>query len=392
MSVLSKRLEAPRRERVVKNPLPWYTPRFWHGMRLSSWLGHLAENRFDVSLAKLPTALSITGISCINSALAGIDSLVYSRRVSKVQLKEPPLFILGHWRSGTTFLHELLIRDPEHTFPSTYQCFAPHHFVFSESWVTPLTKGLLPSRRPMDNMAAGWQRPQEDEFALGNLGLPTPYLSMTFPQRGPAHPEYLDLTDISDQQREQWQAALADFFRRIAYRDNRRIVVKSPAHTARVRTLAEMFPEARFVHIVRDPYKVFVSTVSLWKSLHEVQRMQGMGDLVWLEEYVLDSHRRMYEALEADRELLAENQICDVHYEQLVENPTQELRRIYEHLDLGDFTRVESAVADHLSEVKNYRRNRYELDEERRQQVRTRWAGYFERYGYETHPEPADNS
>ena len=36
-------------------------------------------------------------------------------------------------------------------------------------------------------------------------------------------------------------------------RSPKRIVLKSPAHTARVRVLLELFPKARFVHIIRDP-------------------------------------------------------------------------------------------------------------------------------------------
>ncbi len=383
MSVLSERLAAPRRQRLVKNPIPWYTPRFWHGMRLSTWLKVLARNRFALSPMKLHTVSSITFFSVMNSMLAAVDRLVYSRRIAQVNLAQPPLFILGHWRSGTTFLHELLICDPEHTYPTTYQCFVPHHFVLSESWVAPMSAKLLPNRRPMDNMAAGWHRPQEDEFALGNLGVPTPYLSMMFPNRGPTYPEYLDLHDLSDEERRDWQAQLVNFFRRLTFRDPRRIVVKSPPHTARIRTLLAMFPDAKFVHLVRDPYNLYVSTVNLWKSLNEVQRMQTAGDQQWVEEYVLSTHERMYSAFEQDRSLLRDNQLVELRYEDLVDNPLQRLRTVYTQLELGDFSRIEPAAEEHLANVKNYRRNHFELSEEKRRTVRERWAKYFERYGYE---------
>lgn len=382
MSMLSERTSAPRRERIVKNPFPWYTPRFWHGMRLGTWLRQLVRGHCAVSLGKLPSALSITAVGALNSGLAAVDHLIYRRTVARVELKRPPLFILGHWRSGTTFLHELLIRDPEHTFPSTYQCFAPHHFVFTDAWITPWTRRLLPTRRPMDNMVAGWHRPQEDEFALGNLGLPTPYLSMMFPKQGPVYPEYLDLRGLKDDQVRQWQEGLHWFFQRIAYRDNRRLVVKSPPHTARVRVLLDMYPDAQFIHLVRDPFVLFSSTVNLWKSLNEVQRLQGLGDLDWLEEDVLSNLERMYAVFETDRQLLGEGQLYELRYEDLVDDPAGQLRRIYADLDLGDFARVEPAITDHLAEVKNYRTNRFVLDEAKRDLVRRRWAAYFDRYGY----------
>jgi len=379
MSVLSERLAAPRRQRVVKNPFPWYSPRFWHGMRFSTWLSSLARNGFVISPSKLPTALSITAFSAVNSAAALIDQLVYGGRVARIELVEPPIFILGHWRAGTTFLHELLIRDPAHTYATTYQCFAPHHFVLTDSWVTPWTTKLLPSRRPMDNMAAGWQRPQEDEFALGNLGIPTPYHSMMFPQHGPVHGDYLNLHDLPPAKRETWKRELLHFFRRITFRDPRRIVVKSPPHTARVRTLLEMFPDAKFVHIVRDPYDLFLSTVNLWKSLNEVQRMQSVGVQDWVEEYVLSSHETMYAAYEQDRALLGEDQLYELRYEDLVADPLENLRGIYAQLDLGDFSQVEAPMELHLTDVKNYRRNHYELPDEKREVIRQRWGGYFER-------------
>jgi len=382
MSVLSERLAAPRRQRTVKNPIPWYTPRFWHGMKFSTWIATLASRGFPVSFSRLHTGASITLCSGLNSAAAAVDSLVYGRRVARTELTAPPLFILGHWRAGTTFLHELLIRDPAHTYATTYQCFVPHHFVLTDRWLTPWTGRLLPSRRPMDNMAAGWQRPQEDEFALAILGVPSPYLSMMFPDRGAVYPEYLDLHDLSSAQLQRWKGQVMKFFRRVTYRDPRRIVVKSPPHTARVRTLLELFPDAKFVHLVRDPYELFVSTVNLWKSLNEVQRMQGLGDQLWVEEYVLSSLERMYDAYQADRELLADDQIYELRYEELVENPLERLRQIYGQLGLGDFSSVESRIQEYLADVKNYRPNHYELSEEQRRVVRQRWRSYFESYGY----------
>ena len=187
MSVVSSQLpQPPQAEHVVKHPLAWYMPRFWHGMRLSTWLRELARNRFAISPSRVADDVLDHVLHGAQLAAGGRASgSVYGRRIDAVKLAEPPVFILGHWRAGTTFLHELLIRDPAHTYATTYQCFAPHHFVLSEHLVTPWTGLFVPERRPMDNMAAGWDRPMEDEFALENLGVPTPYLSMMFPNRGP---------------------------------------------------------------------------------------------------------------------------------------------------------------------------------------------------------------
>jgi len=123
--------------------------------------------------------------------------------------------------------------------------------------------------------------------------------------------------------------------------------------------------------------------VEVAKSLNEVQRMQSVGKQEWVEEYVLSSHETMYTAYEQDRALLGKDQLYELRYEDLVSDPLGKLRGIYGQLDLGDFSRVEAPVKKHLSDVKNYRRNHYELPDEKREVIRQRWGGYFDRYGYD---------
>src|SRR5690606_8688957 len=129
------------------------------------------------------------------------------------------------------------------------------------------------------------------------------------------------------------------FAKSIAYRRNRRIVLKSPPHTARVRTLLEVFPDAKFVHIVRNPLTLYPSTVRLWKSLCDVQTLQWQrAEYDWLEEHVLDNLVRMYEAFERDRELIPPGRLVELRYEDLVSNPREQLRNVYDGLALGDFS------------------------------------------------------
>jgi hypothetical protein len=352
-------------------------------MRAGTWLPLLAKNKFAVSPARWPQAASITVASVLNSFATAFDRLMFGHRVRSVELKEPPLFVLGHWRSGTTLLHELLILDPRHTYPTTYECFAPNHFLWTEWFVAPLTRWLLPPTRPMDNVVTGWDRPQEDEFALANLGVPSPYLVWAFPNHGPVADEYLDLATLSPQDRAEWKRRWQNFVQRVALVRNRRIVLKSPTHTARVRTILEVFPDARFVHIVRDPIVLFASTLRLWNSLSEVQGLQTpSAGSNWIEGQVLDTFVRMYERFERDRELVPPGQLVDIRYEELIADPLRQMRKIYDQLALGDFGRVEPAVAGYAEKMRDYRTNEYTIAPDVAERVRRRWAPYFQRYGY----------
>jgi hypothetical protein len=371
---------SPRQAATI-NAYSLITPRFWHGMRLATWRRLLAENRFAVSPWRWPMAAAITSVTCGNSLAAALQSLTHGRRAARTELEHPPLFILGHWRSGTTLLHELLVLDDRHTFPTTYQCFAPHHFLLTEWFVSRWMKFLLPKKRPMDDMQAGWDRPQEDEFALGNLGVPSHYWTMAFPNHPPQNLEYLDLQAISPTELARWKAALVWFLRRVALKDPRRIVLKSPTHTARLAILSELFPEAQFIHIVRDPRSLFPSTVRLWQSLNEVQGLQ-IPHHQGVEEYVLACFERMYGAFFAQRDSLPPSRLVEIRYEDLVADPLGQLQRAYDSLQLGRFDRVRPKLEEYFAARSDYRRNRNEIAPQVEALLRQRWARYFEEYGY----------
>jgi len=362
---------------------PRWALRFWHGMDFFSWMGLLVRNRFAVAPIRWSMVATVTAASLMNTFAGVFEWFLYSSRVKQVKLKEPPLFVLGHWRSGTTLLHELLMLDNRHQCPSTYQCLAPHHFLWTSWFVPRITSIFLPKKRPMDDMAAGWDRPQEDEFALVNLGVPSPYLVWAFPNHGPVNDEYLDLRTLSAEDRERWKRKWHEFVKRVALANNRRIVLKSPTHTARVKTILEVFPDARFIHIVRDPLVLFPSTVRLWKSLSEVQGFQIPRDEAgWMEKSVLDNFVRMYECFEQDRELIPPGRLVDIRYEDLVADPVGELRQIYQQLGLGDFAHVEPELQRFTKQERDYKTNKYQLPPEVADRVRRRWAPYFQRYGY----------
>jgi omega-hydroxy-beta-dihydromenaquinone-9 sulfotransferase len=359
----------------------FWIPRFWDGMGMQGWFSLLAKNRFAFSPSCLAMAGIISSLSVVNSTLWLVETAIFGRRIKRTKIEQDPIFVIGHWRSGTTLLHELLIRDKRYTYPDTYACFAPTHFLASGWFIRPSLKMLMPSRRPIDNMAAGWDRPQEDEFALCNMGLPSPYLTITFPKHAPQCQEYLNMEGVPAADLERWRQGFMWFIKSLTLRNPKRIVLKSPAHTCRVRTLLEMFPKAKFVHIVRDPFVIFPSTVNLWKRLYQDEGLQ-MATNEHLDEHVMKTFERMYETFERDRSLLGPGQFCELRYEDLVADPLEQMRLIYERLELGEFEAARPAIEDYFAAQKDYKTNRYQITPERRAEIAARWSDYIQRYGY----------
>jgi hypothetical protein len=356
-------------------------PRIWEGCDFLAWMRLLFRNRFAVGLPYVYIAVVITFVSACHTVLRLIQDALFAAQVRQTPIPQSPLFILGHWRTGTTLLHELLILDERHSFPTTYECLEPNHFLLTERLLSRLFWFLMPSRRPMDNMAAGWDRPQEDEFALCMMGQPSPYLTIAFPNHPPQDQEALDLEGLSPLKRAAWKRAFLLLLRRITFRNPKRLVLKSPTHTCRIRTLLELFPDARFVHIVRDPYVVFASTVNLWKSLHQTHGLQT-PTFAGLEEQVFTTFTRMYQKLEEGRKLVEPSCFYELRYEDLVSDPIGEMWKLYDHLGLGGFEAVRPQLEEYLAKNRDYRTNKYQLAPELRAEITRRWGDVIRQYGY----------
>jgi hypothetical protein len=358
-----------------------WAPRLWQGCDFFAWLRLLLRNRFAVHPAYWYIAFVVTLVSLLHSLLRLVQTAWFGDRPSRTRPRQAPVFIIGHWRTGTTYLHELLILDPRHAYPTTYECLAPNHFLLTECFLPRLLWFLMPARRPMDNMAAGWGRPQEDEFALCLLGQPSPYLTIAFPNRPPQGLETLDLERMAARDREAWKRAFLGFLGQLTFKDPRRLILKSPPHSCRIKVLLELFPDARFVHIVRDPYVVFPSTVNLWKSLyraHGLQRPTFDG----LEEYVYRTFTHLYRKVEEGRKLVAPRRFYELRYEDLVRDPVGQMKSLYRHLELGDFENLRPHLERYLASVKGYETNRYQLSPELREKIGSRWGEVIRKYGY----------
>ena len=359
----------------------------WIGIDFCAWLRLLVRNRFGVSLAKVPLAMLITLVAMLNTCLRWFEQFWYGSAVRKMEIRDDPLFVIGHWRTGTTMLHELLSLDSRNRCPSTYESLSPNHFLLTERLAHRFAQSILPRTRPFDNMRMSFDRPQEDEAALCLRGQPSPFLTVAFPGRPMQDPQYVTLEGLSPRQLAAWKTRLLWFLRLLLFKRSGRLVLKSPQHTCRLPVLNEMFPKAKFIYLVRDPFTLYPSTVHFWKTMYETYGLQPF-DVNAVGEHVLSNFQQMHERLEATRGQVDDDRFYELRYEDLIDDPVGQMELIYDVLDLGDFQSVRPAVEKYAERSRRYRTNRYELDAGSRAAVARRWAAYIRKYGYEKHPLP----
>jgi hypothetical protein len=233
-------------------------------------------------------------------------------------------------------------------------------------------------------MATGFNRPQEDEFSLCALGAPTPYERMAFPNHPPVYQEFLNMKGCRAEDLSAFEKALSWFVKAVSFKSGgKQLVLKSPPHTGRIQMLRRLFPDAKFIHICRDPLEVYSSSMRLWRSLDRAQgfQMPKYSD-DWLQEFVFDCGRRMYEGYLEQSSELPQGDLLEVSYEELVQNPLETLRTIYDKLALGDFSETQGAFESFIRSQKSYQTNRHRLESQTAQRVYNEWKFYFDRFGY----------
>jgi hypothetical protein len=241
---------------------------------------------------------------------------------------------------------------------------------------------LMMRERPMDNMTQGAASPAEDEFALCVATGLSPYMSWVFPRSAVGYDQYLTFRTASEQERTRWKAALLHFLKKVTLVTGRPLLLKSPPHTARIRLLLDLFPQARFVHIHRHPYTVFGSTRHLWRTgppVYQLQRPDG-GDS---DARIIATYRTLYDAFFEDRDLIPRGRFYQVAFEALEREPIRQVEALYQALGLPGFEAFRPSLQEYVRSLTGYRKNEYdELPEPLRRRLSREWRRSFEEWGY----------
>ncbi|MEO6002223.1 MAG: sulfotransferase [Opitutus sp.] len=354
------------------------------GITVGAWWRLLRENRFAISPMYWHRAAFISLSSVLNSWHAWREKRRFGAAVLKSKVHPQPIFVLGHWRSGTTHLHNLLALDERFAFANTYQVVNPATFLTTEEVRSRRYAWMVPPKRLMDNMALSFGSPQEEEFAPALLSLRSLYLGMSFPRRMPHYERFLTFDDAPVSDKEAWQAAHLAFARKLSFKTGGRpLLLKSPPNTARVRMLLELFPQARFVHIHRHPYDVFQSQLKFYDTVLWHTYLQR-PDRSRLTDEVLARYRAVFAALFRDQPLVPAGQFHELAFADLERNPVGELERIYSALNLGDFERVRPTFERYVASQRDYEKNQFPpLSEALRLRVQEAAGPCFDRWGYQ---------
>jgi len=352
------------------------------GSSFNNLLRVFFENKFNITLPFFPRALYVSLMSLGLSPLRLYEKYKFQKKIDQVQPANP-LFIIGHWRSGTTFLHYLMGQDKSLSYVSTLETMTPNHFLAFESFLKKIVEQELPEKRPMDNLEMETSLPYEEEYAVANLCPYSFYHGWYFPKNMYSYfKKYVLFTGVNKEIIDQWKNSYLYLIKKITYKYNsQRILLKSLVNTARIKLLLEIFPEAQFIHLSRHPLKIYLSTWKLYKKILPIFSFQQI-DIDQLDHYILDIYKDLYTQYFKEKHLIPQENLIELQYETFVQDPLTTLQTIYSRFNLKGYKKTHPIFLKYLEKHHSYQADNYTYDDELKEKIYKHWHFAFKKFGY----------
>lgn len=350
---------------------PFVPPKVWlrlmwehRGSQLRHW-PHLAQ--------QLLTSLLV-------SPLRWAERIQFDQQIARTPIAEPPLTILGIARSGTTHLHNLLAQDPRHGFVSNFQAIAPDCCLIGGDTVERWIAEALPRVRPLDNVRFGLEHPQEEEFAIANASHMSFYHGMWFPRLSTEYfGKFVLMYGLSPEEFRDWRRTYVDIVRKAIFCSKKhRIILKNPHSIFRIPAVLKVFPQMKFIHIVRNPFLVYHSlyramqrlSFGLDRSEKEIEEFSVMYYIIGLNSYL------------QDRTLIPSGNLAEVRYEDLIAEPIPVLERVYRQLGLPGWKEAKCNISQYSQSISDYTPNRYKMSQSAIDRVSSAWDFAINEWDY----------
>ena len=253
-----------------------------------------------------------------------------------------PVFIVGLPRSGTTVLYNLLCAHERAAYVTTAVNSFPTAICTMEWARKKFALNIRGERFLQDSIDADFSSPSEPAMFWGKwIGRDTD--SLFWPEKR--------LADFSNAKREE----IYNDIKRMIHSfggNGQRFIMKYPVIQSELRMLQDLFPDARFIHIIRDGRMVANSLVKLYnlcnaqlakinhptlKHLVPYPRVPKLES--YLKEFGADDIRTTahvwQDSIEVVNAVKGElKHFTEIRYEDILANPTGEMKRIFNFIDL----------------------------------------------------------
>lgn len=311
-----------------------------------------------------------------------------NKKIREHSISHSPIFIIGYYRSGTTYLQDLFRQDDRLGFMSAFQTVFPEIMLSCETWMTPILEsiaGLTRQRNVFHRIPFTWHSTGEEDLAL------TTGLSPLSAQWGYLFPEkmqeyfdkYVMFENIAGPELQEWEKNYCRLLKKVSLANKgKQLVLKNPPNTGRIKQLLTLFPDAVFIHIRRNPYEVFASKKRLLKVLQENYSL-GRTKSVDHNQIVTETYIKLMGSYLRQKDYIKPGRLIEIEYEDLVNDPVTTMMHIYKSLQIADFSYCETKMREYAGLKKQYAVLQHSLSDQEVKHISEKWGTLIRQLGYQ---------
>jgi hypothetical protein len=350
------------------------------------------------------SALSLVGRSAtqwdivrfLSNLLIVQDALSHSAPLAAAPIHQP-VFITGLPRSGTTFLHRLMLTDPANRAPTVWETIYPSPVAGTrEQRIARVARQLrafewlAPEFRSLHPLEA--TSPQECSEITAHV-----FRSLRFDTNYhvPSYRNWLDADVVRHLPAYRFHKRFLQMLQQQDGAAEPRWVLKCPEHLFALEAIRAVYPDARLVFVHRDPVKVLLSQARLTEVLRRPFTRRLDPKTLGPDESRrwLDGTRRM---LTVGDDAGFPAPVCHVHHMDLVSDPASTVEGVYRHFGMTPPPQMARAIETYVTERPNggYGEHSYHFEDHglNEAEERAKFRPYMVRFGVtaETAPRRRD--
>ncbi len=330
-------------------------------------------------------AIIIGLISGIGIPFRIYENLKYNKKIKSFKITEDPIFILGHWRSGTTYLHNILCQDQNMGYVTTYQSVFPKILMIKAGRAVFRTfmKIIIPKNRKGDRVKLNADFPQEEEFIFGSKYLLCFYYFWFFPEKIiEFYKNNILFRNVDTKKIITWEQEYKRIIKKaLINTSGTRFISKNPPNTARVKQLLKLFPNAKFIHIHRNPVTVILSTRNFFKKMMPYLQLQRISEEK-IEEHIFEIYQKMMLQFFNDQSIIPQANLLEIKFEDLEKSPLKEIQKVYDHFGIPGFSVAKESFIPYIKSKKGYRKNAFCISRSELETILENCKFTMDKWGY----------
>jgi len=145
--------------------------------------------------------------------------------------------------------------------------------------------------------------------------------------------------------------------------------------------LLRLFPNAKFINLYRNPYRVFQSTKKLYDTTVLKLTLQNSAKID--EDYIIKNYVLLYDNYFRNKSLIPKGNLLELSFENFVNDPVTILKDVYTKFDLKGFDDFEPKLRAYHKAMRNYQRNNYTvIPAAVKRKINKAWERLFEEWNY----------